>query len=610
MIRSLRLCIFLMLLFGSFSPMAQENYEVRKVKFKGNKTLDNDFLLERMALKEVSWVQKLLTKKEPYLYHKEMIDMDMERLTRIYQTEGFLEVKANMLPPQVNDKKKKVKLAIEIDEGEPIKVDSVYFRLMDTVKSAINMDSLTRKVFRRVALIKGKRFRDEALQSDQQAIGNAFRNLGYAYVEVTYDLTLRPDDHKTDVIYFIEPGPLCYVGNTNILGNKHVKESFVRKQLKYKEGDIYDRSALEKTRINLYHLQLFRIVSVLPQTNADSTQNPIPVRVYIEETPRLNGKLGLGYGTEDKFRTFLDLNYLGFLGGARRINLQLKHSAIVPYSASIRWIQPRFIGDRSTIELNPYIERNKEPGYDNRTIGLRVPMNYQFNKWLNSTLTYYFEAVEQSFEADDPEFTGIAGNKFPYNKSGVILGSVYDNSKPRFSATSGINLSLAFKLNGYLFGGDFSYTRLWGTFRVYHKIGDFTLAFKLAAGGIHSSDTSGFIPVEDRFYSGGSLSVRGWRRAQLGPKRESGSPLGGKSLLESSFEVRFPLFWRLSAVAFIDAGNVWTGSYSYNLNDLGYAVGPGLRIETPIGPVRFDVGFPVWNEKKLPQFFISVGQAF
>lgn len=607
---SLRLFIFFMLLLGSFSLMAQENYEVRKVKFKGNKTLDDDFLLERMALKEVSWVQKVLTKKEPYLYHKEMIDMDMERLVRIYQTEGFLEAKATMLPPNVNDKKKKLKLNIEVEEGEPVKVDSVYFRLNDEVKSDVNMDSLTRKVFKRVELIKGKRFRDEDLQTDKQVLGNAFRNLGYAYAEVTYDLNLRPDEYKTDIIYFVKPGPLCYLGTTHIVGNKHVKESFIRKQLKYEKGELYDRSALEKTRVNLYHLQLFRIVSVLPQTNADSTQNPIPVRIYIEETPRLNGKLGLGYGTEDKFRTFLDLNYLGFLGGARRINLQIKHSAILPYSASLRWIQPRFIGDRSTIELNPYIRRNKEPGYDNRTIGLRVPMNYQFNKWLTSSLTYYFESVEQSIETGDPEFEGIAEDKFPYNKSGVILGSVYDNSKPRFSATSGINLSLAFKLNGYLFGGDFSYTRLWSTFRIYHQIGDFTLAFKLAAGGIHSSDSSGFIPVEDRFYSGGSLSVRGWRRAQLGPKRESGSPLGGKSLLESSFEVRFPLFWRLSAVAFIDAGNVWTGSYSYNFNDLGYAVGPGLRIDTPIGPVRFDVGFPVWNDKKSPQFFISVGQAF
>jgi outer membrane protein insertion porin family len=130
------------------------------------------------------------------------------------------------------------------------------------------------------------------------------------------------------------------------------------------------------------------------------------------------------------------------------------------------------------------------------------------------------------------------------------------------------------------------------------------------AGGIHSGDSTGFIPVEDRFYSGGSNSVRGWNRSELGPKRESSTPLGGKSIIEANLELRQHLFWRLSGVAFIDAGNVQRNSFEYKLNELAYAVGGGLRVETPIGPIRFDVGFPVWNEKRSPQFFISVGQAF
>jgi outer membrane protein insertion porin family len=63
-------------------------------------------------------------------------------------------------------------------------------------------------------------------------------------------------------------------------------------------------------------------------------------------------------------------------------------------------------------------------------------------------------------------------------------------------------------------------------------------------------------------------------------------------------------------VAFFEGGNVWEDSYHYELNNLSYAVGTGLRVETPIGPIRFDVGFPVWEEKRSPEFFISVGQAF
>ena len=588
---------------------AQNNFEVRKINFKGNKTLEKDFLLERMAMKEVSWLQKKLTKKEPYLYHDELIQLDLERLKRIYQSEGFLEAQVKLQPLNINEKKNTVKLTIEVEEGEPVEVDSIGFELMEDT-DRVKMDSLTNEVLKEVKLEKGDRFRDEALLDDILVIENAFKNMGYAYASSSYDLNLRPEKRLTGIHYEINPGQLATIGATTIEGNKHVKEKFIRKQLKYKEGDIYNRSLLEKTRKNLYFLQMFRVVSVLPQMDKDSSRSEIPVRLYVEEAPRLNSRIGVGYGTEDKFRTFLDLTYLGFLGGARRLNLEIKHSAILPYSVSLRWIQPRFFSDRSTIELNPYLNRTKEPGYDTRTFGVKVPVTYEFNPRWSSSLSYYFEAVEQTIEPNDPDFIENPVDKFPYNKSGITLGTFYNDSKPQFSATRGTNVSVAFKLNGYIFGGDFSYTRLWATYRTYRQIGDFTLAFKLMAGGIKSSDTSNFIPVEDRFYSGGSTSVRGWNRAALGPKRESGSPLGGSSVLESSFEVRFPLFWRLSAVAFVDAGNTWQQEYTYRLNDLAYAVGPGLRIETPIGPVRFDVGFPVWNDKKSPQFFISVGQAF
>ena len=307
---------------------------------------------------------------------------------------------------------------------------------------------------------------------------------------------------------------------------------------------------------------------------------------------------------------FLDLNYRGFLSGARRINLYLKHSGLEPYSASLRWIQPQFFGKNSTIVLNPFLKRNSEPGYDIRVAGINVPVTYRFNPRMISTLTYYFENTKQFVETGDTLSINTDGNKFLYDKSGLFFSSAFNNSKPQFSPTRGVNITLGFKLNGYLFGGDFSYNRLWADFRTYHEIGSVVVAFRAMAGGIKSADSNGFIPVEDRFYSGGSNSVRGWNRAQLGPKRVSGTPKGGNSIIETSIEARYHLFWRIGGVAFLDAGNVWSKSYGFKPGDLSYAVGGGLRVDTPIGPVRLDLGVPVWNEKKSPQFFISVGEAF
>lgn len=603
------LIFFISCFLSSHIAQAQENFEVRQVNFKGNKTLEKDFLLERMALKEVSWVEKVLTKEEPFLYNEELVTLDIERLIRIYQSEGFLQADVKLQPPKINEKREIVKLTFEIDEGEPVKIDTVTFEIMEETVS-FDVDSLRNRMLREIELKEDERFRDEDISTDKETINDAFRNLGYAYSTTNYSLDLNTEEFVTGIHYTIEPGPKAKVGETSISGNQHVSAEFIRKQLQYEEGQLYNKSLLYETRRNLYRLQLFRVVSVLPDKKRENFRSPIPVNIYIEEAPRLSTRFGAGYGTEDKFRAFVDLNYKGFLGGARRLNLFLKHSALEPYSASLRWIQPQFIGTKTSIALNPYLMRKSEPGYDTRTYGVNVPVTYRFNDWLTSKLTYYFEDVEQTVEPGDVEFPDFENEKFPYNKSGFLFSTVFDNSNPTFSPEQGFNISGGFKFNGFLFGGDFNYTRLWVDFRTYHDIGRVVLALRLMAGGITSADTSNFIPVEDRFYAGGSNSIRGWNRAQLGPKRETGTPLGGKSVIESNFEIRYPLFWRLSMAAFFEAGNVWKQSYSFNLGDLGYAAGTGLRVETPIGPVRLDLGFPVWSEKTSPQFFISVGQAF
>lgn len=605
----LLLLIFFLSLAGTTQLPAQENFEVRKVTFTGNKTLKKDFLLEKMALKEVSWLEKKFTKKEPFLYSQELMDLDMERLKRIYQSEGFLNVQTELQPLVINEKKQTVQIKIEITENKPVTTDTISLELIQNAEN-INPDSLLRRLSGKLNLKEGNRFRDEALKLDTRFVEDVFRSLGYAYSSADYSLSLNPGELTTGIRYTVQPGPVSYLGETRISGNKNVSEEFIRKQLKYKEGDLYDKSLLDRTRQNLYSLQLFRVVSVLPEREPQTQKSPIPVNIYIEEAPRITTRFGAGYGTEDKFRTFLDLNYRGFLGGARRINLYLKHSALEPYSVRLRWIQPRFLGFNSTISVNPFLIRNKEPGYDTRTFGVNIPLTYQFTTSTTGKITYYLEDVQQRIEAGDSEFLNMESNRFLYNKSGVLLSGVFNNSSPAFSPVNGMNLSLSCKVNGHIFGSDFNYTRLWGDVRTYQDLGRFVLALRVMAGGISSADSSGFIPVEDRFYSGGSNSVRGWNRSELGPKRESGTPLGGKSIFESNIEIRYPLVWRLSLVAFFEAGNVWEKSWHYDFNNLGYAAGSGIRIETPIGPVRFDVGVPLWNEKRSAQFFISVGQAF
>jgi len=128
------------------------------------------------------------------------------------------------------------------------------------------------------------------------------------------------------------------------------------------------------------------------------------------------------------------------------------------------------------------------------------------------------------------------------------------------------------------------------------------------------------VPFFKRYFLGGSTSVRGWGRYELSPLTDTGQPIGGLSVVETSGEVRVPFGTKLSAVAFVDAGSVGRNPWHLDPGGFRFAVGPGIRYDTPIGPVRFDVGYqlnpiPGLLVKGEPEArnwraHISIGQAF
>jgi outer membrane protein insertion porin family len=604
--------IFLMLLLLSiyfFGLTAQNGYEIRKITITGNRTFEKSELLKKTTLHESNWIKYRIFKKEPVIFNEKLLETDLERITRFYQTEGFLFASVRLDSIAINQKKQTVDLFIEIDEKAPVNFGNIQFDIQN-IGSLERKDSLLKILQQRIEPKKGKRFRDEQVYKDESKIENIFINNGYAYVEVEHQLELLLDSNLTNLIYKIQPHDICFFGKTEITGNKYVKEKLIRQQLAYKEGEIFSTGKLDKTRKHLFDLQLFRVASLQAQTDAANHTNPIPVKLMIEEIPHWNAEIGLGYGTEDQFRAFLNLSAHSLWGDASRFNFYAKHSALDPYYLSLSWIQPQFLRKNTSFQINPFLRRQAEPGFNVRTYGLNLPFGYSFSEKANLSLRYYLESVKQYSEPDSPDFINPESENYLYSKSGLLATFQYNHTYPQASPERGELINIGAKFNGYFFGGDFDYYKIWIDGRKYAQAGDFNLAVRLMAGSILSSDKAGYIPVEDRFYSGGSNSVRGWSRSALGPKREDGTPLGGKSILESGVEIRHPLFWLLEGAIFLDAGNVWTSSFHFPVNDLAYSAGAGVRIKTPVGAIRLDVSIPLWNEKKSVQFFLNVGQAF
>ena len=132
-------------------------------------------------------------------------------------------------------------------------------------------------------------------------------------------------------------------------------------------------------------------------------------------------------------------------------------------------------------------------------------------------------------------------------------------------------------------------------------------AFLEQAGGDHQE--SGFVPVNERFLSGGEGSVRGYPRNSLGPTDDEGNPVGGKAVIEVRGEARLRRVGKWQLVLFADTGMVWHDVSAIDLSQLAVGAGAGIRYGTPIGSLRFDAAYPVSNGGDW-QFYFGIGQAF
>ena len=196
-----------------------------------------------------------------------------------------------------------------------------------------------------------------------------------------------------------------------------------------------------------------------------------------------------------------------------------------------------------------------------------------------------------------------------------------DGSDNFLDARRGFQVAGHLEQAGRLFRGTFEYHAASVDVRHYLPAGSrLTFANRVMLGVIDGEgDEDVTIPFGKRLFLGGATSVRGWGRYEISPL-VSGLPIGGDSLLAVSSELRFDITPQFEAVAFVDAGNVWEPPWTVDLRDLRYAIGPGLRYRTPVGPIRVDVGYqlnpiPDLLIDGLPQerrwrLHFSLGQAF
>ncbi len=596
---------------------------VRSLKFQGIHAVTEGRLRDALATKQSS---KLPWGRKKY-FDRSRFEADLKRLQAFYADRGYPDARVTAFDVKLNPRQDAVDVTITIAEGEPIKVASIEFVGFDVIPPQ-HFNDLKARV-----PVKAGQPRDRQLvvSSHEMAI-NELRDHGFPYSKVSTSEEAAARTKEVVVTFTAEPGPEAHFGPVEIAGNNSVSDNVIRRELAFGPGDLYRRSLVQASQRRLYGLELFQFANI-ESLNQEQQPKEVPMRVTVAEGNHQRVNFGVGYGTEEKARVDAEYHHLNFLGGARSGGAHLRYSSL-DRGLRFDFKQPYFFRPHFSLGAEGQQWYTYTPAYRSVVTGAKAILTHRENPRTSWSISLTSEHDSSAISNDvclDPKnrtyliSLGLDPRTCTQNGTLNAMGVDFQHSTADnvLNAHRGYQLAFHAEQAGRLVPGTFNYYAASMDGRHYLPVvGDsVTLATRVQLGSIRPfGEEQISVPLSKKYFLGGATSIRGWGRYEVSPLSGSGLPIGGNSMFAFSEEVRAVLRGNLGGVVFLDAGNVWDRAGEFSFGDLRYAIGPGLRYQTPIGPVRFDIGYQLNPIEELlvegaPQarrwrIHFSIGQAY
>jgi len=622
---------------------------VRSIRFVGNDHVSTSDLQGVLETHETSFFSFLTSNDN---YQESAFTDDVTRLQAYYYDQGYLGMTVGRPRIELSPDRHFVDITIPVEEGPRFRIGRLSVSEVDAEGNEVDTLVPREELLESLGVEGGDWFSRTALVEALQELTRSYRDAGYATADLSPQTDVDSERRIVDLEVRIERGPLAYIERIEISGNTKTRDRVVRREIMLFEGMRYNQTLLERSRINIMSLGYFANVNV--SESEGSRPGYIVLNVEVEERPTGTFQVGAGFSSLEQFILTAQIDQQNLFGRGHALSLNLQLSGIRQL-AQLSFVEPWFLGTMWSLSADVARTNRQTAVFARNSTSAGVGFGHPiWDRRLRFNVGYRAEHV--SIGASTGGIGGIsAGQAFnAYRQlalsnlflagftSTVRFGLTWDSRNNRQRPTNGVYASYSAEVSDRVFGSQNTYIRQNAFFRLYKNIwGPFTFRMNVEAGLITSRLPRG-VPIYERYYLGGIYNVRGFGFNSLGPRGVlspsvspggevpiTGIPLGGNFQAFYQLEIEFAILESagIRGVIFTDGGNTWnlegnlaqapsTTNPFASVDGVNWRIrqsaGFGFRWFSPMGPLRFEWGFPFARRsgEKVYDFQFTIGNSF
>ncbi len=577
------------------------------------------FVEGNLAFSDKKILKLISTRKDTLFtsgfFKKEIFDQDLAKIKAFYQSEGYIDVEVDH-ELRYDPSGKLLYLTLKLSEGEKYYTGQIKIRGSKIFSKSQVRTSLS--------MVTDTTYTQEGLRSDIIHIQEFYFHRGHISASAEADTLINEKTGKVDITYKIKEGKLAYVDRIDVRGNIKTKDIVIRRELRIYPGEKFDGDKLRRSKERLYNLGYFEEVTYDIEPGSEPDKKNLVVTV--KETKTGEFSFGAGYSSVDNVVAFVDItqknfditNWPTFTGDGQRLRLR-GEVGTVRRNYELGFTEPWIFDYPLLFGFDLYRRaRSRETdigyGYDEERQGGDIRLGKEFGEYNRADFTYRLEDVDISDVSTDAS-DDLKAEEGKNRISSAELRLTHDTRDSVYNPAKGANIIGTIEYTGGPLGGDKDFLKYTlGTSFYFTHWEKNVLELKLRAGAVDDFDDSTSVPIYERFFAGGAHTIRGYKERRVGPRDPSSKdPLGGKSMLVGNIEYTFPIIKVLKGAVFCDTGNVWPTVSEFGSGDLKSGAGVGVRIKTPLGPVRLDYAYPLDSdpdEDEKGRFHFTMSRGF